>query len=285
MSLPFVSVVRPHLYFGPYPTQPQIEQLESVLGVQAVVNLTCHNEMLDPYVLTSAESTYLHLPIEDNSVPDDVPLFCALIYKVYTILRSGVTTYVHCKGGHGRSGMVCAILLCLLEGLSPAAGIVETTEAHKTRPQLRDFWKTRPCPHLHIQRKFVYRMFTPLHWSPHTPISISKGFSPWSPHRIVYDGHVFETSSEALQQYDATSVMQVKFIQHPDLLHSLLWTGFRPFQCKGDEPDEHNLSAVLYAVKVNYFHTFDRIPWTHEWEVDGISKSHSTPCRSACEES
>ncbi len=297
MSLPFVSAVRPHLYFGPYPTQPQVEQLEQELGLGAIVNLTCTDELLDPYV-TDPDVINIHIPIEDNSVPDDVPLFCALIQKVGAALRRNLVTYVHCKGGHGRSGMVCAILLCLLENLSPAESILAVTAAHRTRPQLREFWHSRPCPHLHIQRKFVYRMFTPLHWSPYTTISLTKGFSPWSPHRIIYEGQVYDSSFDVIKTYnghasgiDAVSfmmnIMKVKFIQHPEILHSLLWTGFRPFVCKTDDRDDgggKELSNVLFAVKMHYFNAFDRIPWTDDSEADGISKSRNTRDRGACED-
>ncbi len=237
MNLSFASVVRPTLWFGPYPTQTHVEQLEAA-GVRAFINVTRPDEMLDPYV---SLHPIINIPIEDNSVPDDVPTFCQQISEVSRLLRQGTHLYVHCKGGHGRSGMVAAILLVLVDGCSPSDAIAAVTEAHRTRPALREFWRKRPCPHLHAQRKFVYRIFSPLYWAPHTPIAANKGLCPDSPHPVSLAHGTFHTSSSAIRALSslgldtysaARAALHAKFTQHPSLLKSLLWTGFREFKCR-----------------------------------------------------
>ncbi len=237
MNLSFVSAVRPTLWFGPYPTQTHVEQLEAA-GVRAFINVTRPDELLDPYVSSYSS---LSIPIEDNSVPDDVPSFCQQMAELSRVLRGGTHMYVHCKGGHGRSGMVAAILLVLSEDIPPSDAIAAVTEAHRTRPALREFWRKRPCPHLHAQRKFIYRIFSPLYWAPNTPIASNKGLCPDSPHPVELAHGTFHTTSSAVKALSSMgidtfsacrAVLHAKFTQHPALLKSLLWTGFREFRCR-----------------------------------------------------
>ncbi len=161
MALDFVSTARPYLWFGSYPSQERIDILEES-GVRLFVNLTHSSENLPPY---TTNYMYINIPIEDNSIPSNISLFCTQMLEVKRALLSGSVAYVHCKGGHGRSGMVSAILLCLIELLSPRDAINEITLSHRARPNLREFWKKRPCPHLHEQRKFIYNLFTPYYMS------------------------------------------------------------------------------------------------------------------------
>ncbi len=163
MALDFVSTVRPYLWFGSYPSQERIDILEES-GVRLFVNLTHSSENLPPY---TTNYMYMNIPIEDNSIPSKVSLFCLQMMELKRALLSGSIAYVHCKGGHGRSGMVSAILLSLIEMISPRDAINEVTLAHRARPNLRDFWKKRPCPHIHEQRKFIYTLFTPYYMTIH----------------------------------------------------------------------------------------------------------------------
>ena len=55
-------------------------------------------------------------PIEDRKVPHDTCAVSPLVLKLHRILTSenSSTLYVHCRGGHGRSGIVVACILCYL---------------------------------------------------------------------------------------------------------------------------------------------------------------------------
>ncbi len=240
MTLDFVSVVRPSLWFGAYPTQAQINTLEQH-GVRAFINLTCTDELLEPY-----HTNYfsMNMPIEDNNIPDDIPLFCRQVSEVAKLVASNTLTFVHCRGGHGRSGMVAAIVTALVDCMSPDQAIACVTEAHKARPNIREFWKKRPCPHLHVQRKFIHRLFTPIYWEPKTPFALNKGFCTSSPHEVTINDVTYPTCEAAIHSmpsnYNYLSAlynsMLFKYMQHPDLLKSLMWTGFRPFVCKCEMP-------------------------------------------------
>ena len=178
MALDFVSTVRPYLWFGSYPSQERINILEAS-GVRLFVNLTCTHETLDPY---TTNYMYMNIPIPDNSIPDNVAVFCFQVIEIVRFILAGATAYIHCRGGHGRSGMLCAILLCLIEGLSPKDAISEITHSHKNRPNIREFWKKRQCPHLHEQRKFIFKLFSPRYITPTEDFRDQKilesGFSP-----------------------------------------------------------------------------------------------------------
>ncbi len=259
MNLEFVSVVRPSLFFGAYPSQAQIEQLEQN-GVRAFINLTCTDELLEPY---TTNYFTMRIAIEDNNVPADIPLFCQQISEVLKVLKSNTPTYVHCRGGHGRSGMVSAILVAMLDHLSADDAITVVSEAHRQRANIREFWKKRPCPHLHVQRKFIHRLFSPMYWVAGSPFAMMKGYCTSSPHEVTIGDITYANCDEALASLspkvsaDTNRVYHMlleKYLQHPELLKTLLWTGFRRFHCKcqmGSAMCAHQpISEALYAVKM-----------------------------------
>lgn len=58
--------------------------------------------------------------------------------------------YIHCRGGHGRSGLVCACLLIRV-GHSADKALELVSVAHHTRSNLPTF----PCPQTGAQVEFV----------------------------------------------------------------------------------------------------------------------------------
>ncbi len=67
----------------------------------------------------------------DQRVPDNIIEFVKFINKLVNII-SGLTNcekIIHSivKGGHGRSGLIAATLLCVMDEISPEKAIKETT--------------------------------------------------------------------------------------------------------------------------------------------------------------
>lgn len=58
---------------------------------------------------------FLRFPIADGGVPDDDDGFIAMIYELISRLKRGRRIYVHCWGGHGRTGTVVSVLLAVIE--------------------------------------------------------------------------------------------------------------------------------------------------------------------------
>lgn len=157
----------PRILFGGYPTTDGMIQLQQ-MNVKYIVDLTTLHEKgnLKTYYPKHYGMTYIHFPIRDNFVPYDMESFNEFIVSLMFIINSmkeNEYIYIHCKGGHGRSGMIVCCLLCLMYGKTPIQSINEVTHGHSKRPDLSTKWKSRPCPSNEIQRIFVDRIFRSNH--------------------------------------------------------------------------------------------------------------------------
>jgi hypothetical protein len=78
------------------------------------------------------ENNFLHLPIIDMKTADDdiVSDFCLTLKKKICM---GENIYIHCTGGHGRTGTISAILLCLLYKITPKEALEYVQYSHDQR--------------------------------------------------------------------------------------------------------------------------------------------------------
>ena len=156
--------------FGSFPTQQSIEELEQE-GVKFFLDLTYPEETkITPY---TTKYTYINYPIHDRNVPVDIPSFCRLIVKIsgiITSLRKNDRLYVHCRAGHGRSGVVVASILCYIFKLTPYDALIYTTKCHNNRSVMKDKWRRIGSPQTYQQKKFIYKVFH--------PININKIYKP-----------------------------------------------------------------------------------------------------------
>jgi protein-tyrosine phosphatase len=148
--------------FGSFPTQASVKELEKH-NVRYFINLTTPDEKrIVPY---HTDYTCLSYPIEDRGVPDDYVTFAKFIVRVSSIikgLKNDEKIYVHCKGGHGRSGLVVAVLISNIFHLSSGDAIEYTSKCHSNRSVMRDKWRRLGSPQTYTQKKFVYKSFQPL---------------------------------------------------------------------------------------------------------------------------
>lgn len=151
--------------FGSYPDENTIKEFEE-MGVVCYVDLTeKHEKNIEPYKTTGEIMCF---PIEDRSIPSDLEEFTKFIIKVSAKiknLREGEKIYVHCKGGHGRSGVVVACILCHIFKLSAYESLLYTSQCHKNRLIMRDKWRKIGSPQTYIQKKFVHTFFKPLNYT------------------------------------------------------------------------------------------------------------------------
>ncbi len=158
--------------FGAYPTQHQIQQLED-WGVDILVNLTKNDEK--KIKLYKTKTKVIQFIIPDRKVPEDIREFCALVIHLTDAIRRGKKLYVHCKGGHGRAGLLVASILCYLHRITPKESFIRTSEYHATRPlhstkpRKNEFWKNKGSPQTMEQKEFVKSIFQPYNITKDSP--------------------------------------------------------------------------------------------------------------------
>ena len=74
---------------------------------------------------------YINLPIRDYGIPTwNTKTFEALAKDVRNVLNSGMDVTIACTGGHGRSGMIAAILLQLLDPVKDEHPVTRLRRLH-----------------------------------------------------------------------------------------------------------------------------------------------------------
>jgi protein tyrosine phosphatase len=141
--------------FGGHPTQKFVEELED-LGVRYFVDLTHQDESnIKPYTTKYHRIQY---PIRDLGVPTDFVTFTRFIYQICEAIRSlneGEKIYLHCKGGHGRSGIVVACIVHEMIFKDVEKALVHTSLCHSNRIEMREKWRIIGSPQTEDQRQFV----------------------------------------------------------------------------------------------------------------------------------
>ena len=187
--------------FGCYPKQKHVDELIQN-GVRYFVNLTSPNESkIKPYSISS-DCVQICFPIKDHNVPKDWEIFSRFVSKLSNIITTLPTShkvYVHCRGGHGRAGMIVAILLCHIHQIEPIEALKQTSAFHAKRPNIKAKWKAIGSPHEYRQRAFVYRFFEPLNmYRIQYKDEYDNGFSRFSHHPITVEGKEYSSIEGAL---------------------------------------------------------------------------------------
>jgi len=152
--------------FGSYPTQTQVNELEE-WGIDIIVNLTKLGEKkVEPYI---TNKKVINFEITDNSIPvsEKILEFCSLVIYLVKMINDCKKIYIHCKGGHGRSGILVACILCYKYNVTVPESLKITNKCHLTRPiharrpQMNDYWISKGSPQTEEQKKFVQDIFWP----------------------------------------------------------------------------------------------------------------------------
>lgn len=157
----WISCVDSKLYFGPFPNQLMITKLLNN-KFDIIVNLTMENETVLSFDNSSykiPKSKYIHYPIVDNNIPQCSVSYCSFITKLKRLYENGMKIYIHCRGGHGRSGMTSTSLLALLNPDKSIKEIIEEiNHSHTKRVILRDKWKSKNTPFNYAQYSFIMKI-------------------------------------------------------------------------------------------------------------------------------
>lgn len=254
--------------FGCYPTQQSVKELEEN-NVRYFVDLTCPGEKKITQYTTKYD--YTRYSIIDHSVPTNWKSFSQFLIKLLNIIRDlkdNEKIYIHCKGGHGRSGIVVACILCYIHKITPSDAISQTSKYHSKRKEMREKWRRIGSPQTRSQKHFVAKFFEPLYIYKNYSHYYTNGFVPNSDHQVIIKNFgLFPTANAAffafknptntdyvrnlelcrpidvqkiaysisdppnwgkIQESLMYMILVEKFTQHACLRQSLLNTGLRP---------------------------------------------------------
>ena len=188
--------------FGSFPTQEAVNELERK-GVRYFINLTCdYEKKITPY---TTKYYYFSYPINDYHVPKDWYKYSLFIIQISDIIKGlnpGELLYLHCKGGHGRSGVVVASLFCYMFGMKPIDALEQTTKSHSKRSIMREKWRKIGSPQTYIQKCFIHRFFSPINFYKACQNGTTSGFSNFTTHSVNIEGFgFFPTAEAAIQAY------------------------------------------------------------------------------------
>jgi len=109
--------------------------------------------------------------------------------------------YIHCRGGHGRAGLVVACLLCSIYDYPPEKSIELTSKYHSERLVMRDKWRKIGSPQTRLQRSFIFKIFKPLYFYKAYKNGPAVGFSNLSLHPVTINDILFNTSLAAYEAH------------------------------------------------------------------------------------
>lgn len=172
------------IYFGPFPNQLLINRLIEE-NFDLIVNLTCEDEIIyndndndkdndkDNIVYNITKKKYMNFPIKDNDIPDCLITYCNFIQKLKEYFNNEKKIYIHCRGGHGRSSMVCVSLLYMISmgnignkgnmiSINNECNVFNIIKAinisHNNRKNIRIKWKKRNMPFNSKQYLFLLKI-------------------------------------------------------------------------------------------------------------------------------
>ena len=222
--------------FGAYPSTAELDVLRE-MEFDFIVRLTLDQEKnVEPYV---TDIPQIHLPIKDNSVPQDWEYFSFQIVYLVELLRAGKRMFIHCKGGHGRS---CLVVACILhyvtESMNARDAIEETIRIHNQRTNMSIRWKGIKSPFSKSQYIFLYKFLNPICILKSYNTGYQAGFSGSSLFQLEHPLGTFSNLDAAYQAIRAQptftdaytemlGLVWMKFRTYPELQENLIRTGIR----------------------------------------------------------
>lgn len=275
--------------FGSYPTQEAVYELEKE-GVRFFINLTySYEKKIIPY---TTKYTYINFPIKDNNVPQNWKSYSIFLIKVSDIIKKlnpGELIYIHCKGGHGRSGIVVASLMCYIYNMNARDALDYTNKTHNNRSLMRDKWRKIGSPQTEYQKNFVYKFFEPIYFYRTYNRGYTAGFSNFTNHSVTLDKYTFPTAEAAIQAcknidekyiikqtQSRTPIMSKnigrKIELRPDWINICDESMFNILLAKFTQHDELRINIMNTGLRPIIQHTRGDVFWGDGWDGKGRNK-------------
>jgi protein-tyrosine phosphatase len=141
--------------FGKYPRQEEVDTIMNS-GYRIFVDLTTSDEVTWPVYELPPDIIYYSCPIKDRTpTAFDRDWFHELVNLLVTHIGDEDKIYVHCRGGHGRSGMFAAIIYALVENVSATKALKDVYSSHQRRTEMDEKWRKMGAPQSRSQKAFV----------------------------------------------------------------------------------------------------------------------------------
>jgi protein tyrosine phosphatase len=82
--------------------------------------------------IDASKLQFVHCPIVDMNITDD-SVILNLAHKLVKAMSEGHVLYIHCWGGHGRTGTLVCIMLHLMYGIDAQTSIAYCQHVHDMR--------------------------------------------------------------------------------------------------------------------------------------------------------
>tara|TARA_A100001011_G_scaffold394642_1_gene487558 strand:+ start:26807 stop:27748 length:942 start_codon:yes stop_codon:yes gene_type:complete len=206
--------IKDRALFGSYPTQEGIYELENE-GVIYFIDLTLPTEKkIVPY---KTNFNYFSYPIKDRHIPENNWEFCCFIIQISTIikeLKNYSKIYIHCKGGHGRSGIVVACILSHIFSLPPLTALNYTSIAHSKRKIMKDKWRHIGAPQTSHQKSFVIFLCKFIKFYKTNRNFLIQGFSNFSLYEVYIPNRgIFPSAEAAIQSYKSNDEKYIESLK------------------------------------------------------------------------
>lgn len=150
-----ISRVCSRIYFSKYPCEDTIQELIKC-KVTYLVDLTNDSEGLPEYELPDSIRRK-HYPTPDQGILSDSKTQ-KIISKLLEKIQNDNVVCIHCKGGHGRSAVIAAILYGRLKEKSAEEALNKVYQSHQARKIMNPRWKKLGAPQNKIQKDQVRRL-------------------------------------------------------------------------------------------------------------------------------
>lgn len=149
-----ISKVTDQIFFGKYIDDDVLAEIKEA-GVHLIVDTTTPDDDLRPYQHDDIKRVCF--PIPDMYVVSDQQVI-QLVQWLKVGLFKGGKVYVHCKGGHGRSGVIAACLYGTVFNQPGTLALDVVHNAHQERKVMKDKWRALGCPQTYSQTRQVLRI-------------------------------------------------------------------------------------------------------------------------------
>ena len=154
----FIAKVNDQIYFGKYPDENILETLKE-LNIKLIIDLTHFTDNLSKYP-SIEDIKRIEFPIVDMVIQEVELTLQYVMFIKSLFLRGDNPIYIHCRGGHGRSGVITCLLYGLLYDKTAEESLEAIKEAHDNRKQMSRRMRILGSPQTQEQKFQVMRLLT-----------------------------------------------------------------------------------------------------------------------------